>query len=503
MKSRRFRFICLALCLSLAILHAAMAKDREPVIAIVGATLIDGNGGPPLEDVTVIVTGNRISAVGPRGSVQVPKEARVINGTGKFITPGFIDTNVHLSLYGAGETFVRYENKNADLALEAAQLHLKYGITTVRDSYGSLLPLVEVRDAINRGEKIGARILAAGNIVGWGGPYSVTFSLTREGELTLFQEQINDFITQGAGEELMDMELEALRQAINRYLDKGPDFIKYGGTAHFSYPTLIGFSEDAQRVIVEEAHKRGKVAETHSTSPEGLRISILAGIDLIQHPEVLPDKYPDALVELIRERSVICSILSNTITGKVWEKHLKAKEERERKKAEAEKELAKEAKLKQRAKTSAELRKEYREQDIGLEIRRFNAQKLIQSGCIVTVSTDNYLGQAPEFRREPKPEHQEAGIGTIIAIEGMVELGMTPAQAIVAATKNGAIACRSLDQFGTVEKGKLADLLVFDADPLANISNIRKISILIRDGKIIDRDKLPEKPVWYGRGGLK
>ena len=118
-------------------------------------------------------------------SVDVPGRARVIDGTGKFVTPGFIDSNVHLSLYGAGETIVRYESRNADLVLESAQLQLKHGFTTVRDSYGSLLPLIEIRDAIKRGEAVGPRILAAGNIVGWGGPYSISFSLIRETGLTL------------------------------------------------------------------------------------------------------------------------------------------------------------------------------------------------------------------------------------------------------------------------------------------------------------------------------
>ncbi len=477
-----------------------LAQGRDQVIALVGATLIDGNGGPPLADATVVVTGKHISALGPRGQVRVPRGARVIDATGKFLTPGFIDTNVHLSLYGAGETFVRYEKQNADLTLEAAQLHLKHGVTTVRDSYGSLPPLVQVREAINRGEAMGPRMLVAGNIVGWGGPYSVTFSLVRENDLTLFQEQINDFITQGAGEELMDMDPEELRVAIKAYLDKGPDFIKYGGTGHFTYPSLIGFSPDQQRVIVEAAHERGKVAETHSTSPEGLRLSILAGIDLIQHPEVLPDTISDEMIQLSRDRNVICAMLANTITGKVWQKHLRDKEERERKKAEAEKEHGEQKEQRaQRAKTSAEMRKERRDNDVGMEIRRVNAQRLIQGGCTVTVATDNYLGQAPEFRREPKPEHQEAGIGTIIAIEGLVELGMTPAQAIVAATKNGAFACRA-DEYGTVEVGKLADLLLLDADPLADIANIRKLSLVMKEGAIVDREKLPERPVWYPPG---
>ena len=487
---------CLALFLVLAVAMSA-AQERAPVVALVGGTVIDGNGGPPLPDATVLITGNQITKVGPRASVQVPRGARVVDAKGKFITPGFIDTNVHLSLYSGGETFVRYEKQNTDLAFEAAQLHLKHGITTVRDSYGSLRPLVQVRDAIHRGEKTGPRILAAGNIVGWGGPHSVTFSQTQETNLTLFQEQLNDFITQGAGEELMDLEPEELRQAINRYLDKGPDFIKYGGTAHFMYPSLIAFSPAAQKVIVEEAHKRGKVAETHSTNPDGMLISILAGVDLVQHPEVMPDKMTDAMVNLYKERKVICSILSNVMTGKVWQKHLKDKTEREKKSAEAEKETSDRAGQEKRAKTSAELRRERRTEGMGLETQRANAQKLIQAGCIVTPSTDNYLGAAPEFRREPKSDHQEAGIGTIIAIEGLVELGMTPGQAIVAATKNGALACRGLDSFGTVEAGKLADLLVFEADPLADISNIRKLAVVIRDGKVVDRERLPEKPVWY------
>lgn len=319
----------------------------------------------------------------------------------------------------------------------------------------------------------------------------MTFSLIREAGLTLFQEQMNDIITQGSGEELMDMEPEALRAAIRNYLDKGPDFVKYGGTSHFSEPNLIGFSPRAQAILVEETHRRGKVAETHATSPEGLRLAIEAGIGLIQHPEVLPEEISDELVRLIKEKDVICSVLSNTLTGKAWQKHLKEREELEKKKAEAGGgESAKEAR------TSAEKRKELRDQGHGLEIRRRNAQKLIQAGCRVTIGTDNYLGVAPEFRREPKPENQEPGQGSIIAIEGLAELGMSPAQAIVAATRNGAIACRAISEYGTLEVGKNADLLLVDADPLADISNIRKLSLVMKEGRIIDREKLPEKALF-------
>src|SRR5262245_47149422 len=468
--------------------------SQGAMLAIVGCPVIDGNVAPPLPDGVVLVKGSRISAVGPRASVRIPDGATIIDAKGSYVLPGFVDTNVHLSLYGGArdryETLVRYYARQSEIVLEAAQLQLKHGVTTVRDSYGMLAPLAQMRDAIARGEAVGARILAAGNIVGWGGPYSVSFSLTPEKDLTLFQEQMNDAITQGGGEDLADMSPDELRVAINRYLDKGPDFLKYGGTSHFSQPTLIGFSPEAQKVIVEETHKRGRAAETHSTTIEALRLSILAGIDLIQHPEILtPREAPDDLVRLIRERKVICSMLVNTMTGEAWRKHLKTKEETQKKLQETEK------KADARAKTSAEERRRDADLDVSLEVRRRNAQKLIQAGCTVTVGTDNYWGAASELSREPKPEHQNHGIGTIIGIEGLVELGMTPAQAITAATRNGALACRKLNEYGTIEVGKLADILILEADPLADIHNIRRLKSVMKEGRMIDLARLPEKRV--------
>ncbi len=484
----------------LALLFLAVLPARaagQGVTAIVGATIIDGNGGPPIENGTIVMSGNRITAVGPRSQVNVPRGANVIDGSGKYVTPGFIDSNVHLSLYGAGETIVRYEHRNANLTLEAAQMQLKHGFTTVRDSYGSLLPLMHIRDAIARGDTVGPRMLVAGNIVGWGGPYSISFSVRRQTGLTLFQEQFNDFITQGSGEEWMEMEPEDLRVAINKYLDLGPDFIKYGGTSHFSNPVMIGFSPRAQRVMVEETQKRGLVAETHSTSPEGLRLSVEAGLDLIQHPEVLSHGMSDELVKQIVDRGIVCAMLSNTITGDAWERHLKQQADRRKRESE---EDAEEQGGEEREKTSAELRAERRTRGEATEIRRKNAMKLIASGCITTIGTDNYLGTAPEFRRTPKRENQSFGIGSVMATEGLVELGMSPMEAIVAVTKNGAIASKMLDELGTLEVGKYADVVMLDANPLEDISNIRTINTVIRDGKIVDLEALPYERIFSKAG---
>lgn len=466
------------------------------VTAITGATVIDGTGGPPLADGVVVVQGDRITAVGPRASTPVPAGATVIDAAGRYVIPGMVDTNVHLSLYGGVndryETLVRYNVRQPEIVLEAAQLQLKHGITTVRDSYGMLLPLVAVRERIRRGEATGARILAAGNIVGWGGPYSISFSLIREAGLTLFQEQMNDQISQGAGEDLVDMTPDELRTAINAYLDKGPDFVKFGGSAHFSRPAMIGFSLEAQRVMVEEAHKRGKKAETHSTTPDSLRLSVEAGVDGIQHPEVLgPRALSEALVKAIVDKQIYCSMLVNTITGEAWTKHVKDREAAQKRLAE-DAEKAKKAGAVPRAKTSAEQRKDAADLGEEMELRRANAKKLIAAGAVVTVGTDNYWAAAAELSRTPKVEAQDHGIGTVIGIEGLVELGMSPMQAIVAGTKNGAFAAGMAKEVGTLQAGKFADLLVLDANPLTDITAIRGIRTLMAAGKVIDRGKLPE-----------
>jgi imidazolonepropionase-like amidohydrolase len=486
----------LAVAAAAASLSGGRSLAAQPAVrAIVGATVIDGSGNPPIVDGVIVIRDGAIAAAGARAAVAIPAGSTIVDANGKYVVPGLVDTNVHLSLYGGinerYETLAKYHPRQREIVLEAAQLQLRHGVTTVRDSYGVLAPLVAVRDRITAGHAVGPRILAAGNIVGWGGPYSISFSLIREQGLTLFQEQMNEEVSQGVGEDMVDMTADEVRTAIRAYLDKGPDFIKFGGTAHFSRPAFIGFSPDAQRAIVEEAHKRGKSAETHATTIDGLRLSIEAGVDVIQHPEVLGTReLPDALVRAIVEKRIVCSMLTNTVTGDAWTKHVKARTDARQKRAEAEKTTRV-----MRERTAAERRQRDVEDGVELDMRRTNARKLIAAGAIVTVGTDNYWAAAPEFSRTPKPETQDHGIGTIIAIEGLVELGMTPMQALVSATRHGAFASRGLDQFGTIQAGKRADLVLLDADPLADIRNLRKVAAVYRDGQLIDRERLPETRV--------
>ena len=497
------RAILLLLALAVVSSTPRPARLVAQTTAIVGATVIDATGAEAMPDAVVLIEGEHITGVGSRANVRIPRGARRIDGTGKYLLPGFIDTNVHLSLYGGNttdrhETLVRYEHRQHEVVLEAAQMQLKRGVTTVRDSYGVLEPIRRVRDSINAGHVLGPRILVAGNIAGWGGPFSLTFSLIPSDELSLFQERMNDAIAQGAGEELMAMTPEELRVAINAYLDKGADFLKYGGTAHFSAPSLIGFSPAQQRVLVEETHKRGLVAETHATSSEGLRLAVEAGIDLIQHPEIIMpatpragQSMPDSLVSNIVERGVICSMLSNTITGQPWKEHLKSVQRAVGSVQGDSVRTGHVGRQMPRERSQQEVWNAFWESGESMEMRRRNAEKLIAAGCLTTVGTDNYRRTAPELARGPKPEWQDHGVGTILGIEGLVELGMTPIQAIQAATLNGAKAARMEDRLGTIEVGKLADLILLDADPLADITNIRKLSLVMTGGRVVDLEALP------------
>jgi imidazolonepropionase-like amidohydrolase len=458
-----------------------------PAFSIVDVTLIDGTGAAPRPAITVQVAGGRIVSITNAGDAKA-RRGRIIDGRGRYLLPGFFDSNAHLTVYGQPsrrDTSAKYGDRNEELALEVAQRSLKAGVTTLIDSYGVLPPSITVRDKINRGELVGSRLLLAGNILGWGGTFSLTFSLTKPSDLSFFEEQWNDLMAQDMGEEIMDMTPDELRVAMDHYLDKGVDVIKYGGTSHFMHPSLIGFSPAQQAVIVEEAHKRGKPVQTHATSPEGLRLAVEAGIDLVQHPELHSRDLPDALVKEIVDRHILCGMRANIYTGAAWQRHLEHR-------ADASARIAKMGP----AATGAEKQRRLEMLEEQDDIQRRNALKLIAAGCRITPATDSYLGDAPEFRRVPKTDEAEPGIGTIRAIEGLVELGMAPMQAIVAATKSGAAAAFRSQDLGTIEQGKIADLVLLDADPLADIHNIEKVSTVVAQGRIVDLRSLPEHPLF-------
>ena len=468
----RYKYLLSALLLYCLIPMSPILSAQDTT-AIVGATLIDGTGREPVPDSVIVIEGTRITAVGPRSQVMIPAGAQVVDATGKYVTPGLIDVNVHLILTIFPDFYVKYEDQLEEIIIEGAQIALKYGVTTVRDSWGPLEPLLRARDRINAGETVGSRLLVAGNIVGLGGPFSEYFIFRRDsGESAgigawvspLVQERINAIWEENVGPGLLTMRPEEVRQEMRKYLARGVDFVKVAVSAHGVIGQPLMFTPEVLKVIAEEVHAAGKIYETHTATPESLRLAIESGVDLLQHPESMGNQeISDDLVALIKEKNIFCGILTRFSFPK----------------------------------RIVEERSKYPYWYRGVDPSRFeqrfkNTRKMLAAGVRVAMATDMgpqawelaYRGTSPMLGRmqfETMEDYQTAGL--------------SPMQVLVASTKTGAEASQMEEHLGTLEVGKIADLLVVNEDPLEDISNMRKIDQVIKEGKFIDRDKLPETSI--------
>lgn len=420
-----FRFIIIVPMLILVMIgHAIGLHGQAPsdtTIAVVNVTLIDGNGGPPQPNMTVVIANGRLAEVNRAVAVTVPRGARTVDGTGLWMVPGFVNTNVFF-------TYIPCEEVDPpDLyqrALGCAKQHLRWGETTVIDTHGFMDVLVRLREAIRRGDEIGSRLLVAGNILGWGRTCSSTGPQYQEpcdGEPAA-PDNGTDSLIGHYGDELVTLSLDSLRARVNAFLDRGPDLVKYLGTSHHAPPpTLPVFTRRQQEVIIETVHQRGRFVTTHCSTVEGMRDCALAGVDMFQHATGVEGntagvgELPDDVAELVGKNQRVCSV-SHPI--------------------------------------------------FPIPAEAANFVKLMKSGCTISLETDD---NGPLFP----------------VIAGAVSKGMTPLQAITAATRNGAIAAHLLSDIGTIEKGKVADVILLTADPVANIQNLQQIKMVIAKGKIV------------------
>lgn len=456
--------------LLLSALAGASAAWAQQATAISGATIIDGTGRDPIRDGVVVIEGSKIAAVGPLASVRIPAGARVIDATGKHVIPGLMDANVHLMLGSAIEFIVRYEGRYEDLIEEAAQVSLKNGLTTVFDSWGPLQPLLNVRDRINRGETTGSRMFVAGNIVGFTGPFGHDFNGAAETTATpALVKRINAVWEENTGPDLMYLAPEQLRIEIRKYIARGIDFLKYGATGHREEYFLM-FSPAAQQVIVEECRRAGIPVQTHTTNVEGMRMVIEAGVDMLQHGDWTgPTPIPGSTIKMLIDRKIYSAI--QPFTQKRIEIALQEAE----------------------GGPPSSRRKEK------VQTVHVNDTNLIKAGAPLLLATDAGMmdpdRRASMSARALTERSTEMGEAHFLWFKAVAEKGMKPMDAILAATRNIAAAYKRLDQLGTLEPGKLADLVVLDADPLEDLANIRRISMVVKGGQVVDRKKLPIKRV--------
>lgn len=443
-----------------------MATKKTPTLIRAGR-LIDGNGGKPIENACVLVEGNRIKRVA-QGHIDAPKEARVIDASGKTILPGLIDNHVH------------YRN-------HSGELFLAHGVTSVRDLGNPIHWILAQRDAIALGKVAGPRIFCAGP--GFFG-----------------QKRRPDHLVPSSPEDG--------RRMTRAHIEMGVDFVN----------VYIGVPLDITRAVAEEAHAARLRVTDHLDS------SIIpfaeAGVDGVEHATgcaeatIRSDEGKKRLTSIklwlakflgpwtLAEREHF-SELTEFLARKgtfieptmvLWGASMGMRERWEREDYELLKDsglsyipedqrllwldhyyLAYGARPKEEPKQDiaianrysiygllpeAELREGHR------RLQEFLCQ-LVKAGGNVVSGTDAGAAVIP-------------GISLHRELEFMVAAGLTPMQAIQAATKVGADYLGKKEELGAVEEGKLADLIVVDGDPLKDITQLRRIDTVIKDGEVVD-----------------
>ena len=228
------------------------------------------------------------------------------------------------------------------------------------------------------------------------------------------------------------------------------------------------FSPEAQAAIVAEAHGAGLTAQAHTMSVEGLRIAVEAGCDLIQHANITgPVPIPEATLELLARQGTGAVVFPFTQRRFDWFME----------------------------KADEMTRCVYSAMDT-------NARNLIRSGAPLLMAWDANI-QAPEAMSDPsmawyfqaQDSPQVLGEGHFVWFKAMEEKGCPPMQMLMAATRNIAVAYGKDRDLGTLERGKIADLVILDENPLLAAENYRSIHGVIKDGVLVDRAALPVNPV--------
>lgn len=404
-------------------------------VALVGSRLIDGNGGPPLPDSTLILRGREILGVGSRESVAIPDGARIYDVAGKTLLPGLIDGHVHLRSYAGTERSDFYMWSQATF-LEEQVLHaaantrraLEAGVTTLRDCAGGRLE-VAVKHATDQQLLDGARVVVAG-FVGMTGGHGDLF--------TPPAVENRPFQTADSPDEC--------RKLVRAYARDGVDWIKIctsGGVLSLGDESdWRNYTLDEVRAIVDEAHALGKRVAAHAHTLSGVRQALDGGVDSIEHGSALN---AELIQRMVDTRTWLCPTLSvsEQIHAIGHDKGLPA----------------------------AILHKN----ELVRESRAESARAAAAAGVRMFLGTDT--SSILPFGRHAWE------------LELLVTLlDVSPMRALQMGTREAAHAIGLGAHCGVLEPGRWADLLVVDGDPLADIRILQqpeRIQAVFRDGRLL------------------
>jgi imidazolonepropionase-like amidohydrolase len=403
--------------------------------AIVGATLLDGRGFPPLPQAVILIGGDRIKKIGREGDFPVPPIAEVLNLDGMFLLPGLIDAHIHLlgqrSMDPKDHVFVG-EGLRAARATADLRGLLEAGFTTVRDC-GSYTALA-LKQAVAEGSIPGPRIIAVGRFIErTGGADDAVF-------MPLEWAQRG-----GAyGPRLADGPDEC-RKAVREQIRDGADWIKTCSTGAVmtqaaTRPEISEWSMPELQAIIDEAHRLGARVAVHAHAAKGIKEAIEAGADTIEHGTYLDDEGCRMMVEhgisLVPTFFVLHQMVTRGSEYGVPEYALR------------------------KARTVA-------------GARDASFKRALEHGVHIAMGTD-CAGPALI------PHGQNA-----MELELMVNAGMSAQDAILAATFNAARALGLEKEIGSVEVGKQADLIAVSENPLHQIASLQDVRFVMQRGQVI------------------
>jgi imidazolonepropionase-like amidohydrolase len=436
----------------LVALFLASCKPPEESVqkAIIGAVLIDGTGGPPLSNSVVVVAGSRIRAVGNRANMPIPAGVEKINGVGKFLVPGLIDVHVHLG-ERAGPAY-----KAADYTRERIERNLNtylyFGVTSVRSMGTDRKAGFDIRNAERSGQWLSARLFTAGRgFTAPGGHPS---------------QEVGDVVIQTNSPEEARRQVDVLAaeqvDAIKIWVDD------LRGKAPKIKPAVI----DA---ILDQARKYNIPVTAHIYSLADTEHLVKAGsagfLHMIRDTENIDPAFMANLRDL---RIVFAPTLVRQEIDWLYAAHPERLDDPDVARSVDADVVAAAREAARTAHPSPADREEF-------ERARRNTRKLAAGGVLIGVGSDG--GSGLDF----------PGLMTHREVELLVEAGLSPMDAIVAATRNGGLALRKGDELGTIEPGRRADLLLLSANPLEDVGNLRKIDRLMLDGEWVDRTTLKLK----------
>ncbi|MEO8956933.1 MAG: amidohydrolase family protein [Ktedonobacteraceae bacterium] len=392
--------------------------------------LIDGTGRPPQEQSALVIRDGRIAYVGEEaGWTMAPDEPiTVLDLPGRYVLPGLIDCHVHLAGDGAPDSRLRGDMGWATLLmLKHAQNSLAAGVTTVRDVGGRHWLEFSVRKAIESGMWTGPRMQLSGKLL----------SITSAGT-----EYYEGMYREADG-------LEEVRKAAREQLKAGADLIKVLATGAIltpgEKPGAVQFGLDELRVAVEEAAKVGKPVAAHAHGIQGIRNAVMAGVRTIEHGTYLHQD--ETLMETMAEREIFLVPTLKPGFDVIYGDRP------------------------------------------GIPDWIMEKSKAVQEDALRSVRRALALGVPIAMGTDAATPYNFHG-DNAMELVWMAEAGLSPMQTIVASTANAARALGWDGWLGTLEQGKVADLIVVSKNPLDNLrflADRSNIELVIKDGQVVAR----------------